>query len=241
VAGVLAVTSERALPVIPRGAGSNLSAGTIAQRGGIMLALTRMDRLLELDAENLVAVCQPGLPSAQVGAAAAEHGLLYPPDPGSRTTSTTGGNVAENPGGMRGLEYGVTRDYVLGCEAVLATDTVIRAGGKLVKDVAGYDLVRLLCGSEGTLAVLTELTLRLVPAPEPELTTASDPAEAARLMEARRAALPSLSRRAGSRCWRTPPCRARRSPPWSSGSRPRARAIHLAELLADRQPDQGAP
>jgi glycolate oxidase len=166
VAGVLAVASERAVPVIPRGAGSNLSAGTIAQRGGIMLALTRMTRLLELDADNLVAVCEPGLPSAQVGAAAAEHGLLYPPDPGSRTTSTIGGNVAENAGGMRGLKYGVTRDYVLGCEAVLATGEVIRAGGKLVKDVAGYDLVRLLCGSEGTLAVLTELTMRLVPAPE---------------------------------------------------------------------------
>ncbi len=131
-----------------------------------MLALTRMNRLLELDHDNLVAVAQPGLPTALLGAAAEAQGLLYPPDPGSRTTSTIGGNVAENAGGMRGLKYGVTRDYVLGCEAVLATGEVIRAGGKLVKDVAGYDLVRLLCGSEGTLAVLTELTVRLVPAPE---------------------------------------------------------------------------
>ena len=154
------------MPVIPRGAGSNLSAGTIADRGGIMLALTRMNRLLELDHDNLVAVAQPGLPTALLGAAVEAQGLLYPPDPGSRTTSTIGGNVAENAGGMRGLKYGVTRDYVLGCEAVLATGEVIRAGGKLVKDVAGYDLVRLLCGSEGTLAVLTELTVRLVPAPE---------------------------------------------------------------------------
>jgi glycolate oxidase len=166
VAGVLRLAGELGVPVTPRGAGSNLSAGTVAHRGGIVLALTRMDRLLELDLDDLVVVCQPGLATARVGAAAAEHGLLYPPDPGSRTTSTIGGNVAENAGGLRGLKYGVTRDYVLGCEAVLPTGEVIRAGGKAVKDVAGYDLVRLLCGSEGTLAVLTELTLRLVPAPE---------------------------------------------------------------------------
>jgi glycolate oxidase len=163
---VLRVAGEFGVPVIPRGAGSNLSAGTIADRGGIMLALTRMDRLLELDLDNLSAVCEPGLPTARLGAAAAEHGLLYPPDPGSRTTSTVGGNVSENAGGLRGLKYGVTRDYLQGCEAVLASGDVIRAGGKLVKDVAGYDVLRLLCGSEGTLAVLTELTMRLVPAPE---------------------------------------------------------------------------
>lgn len=166
VAGVLRVANELGVPVIPRGAGTNLCAGTIADRGGIMLVLTRMDGLLEVDLENLTAVCQPGLPTARLGAAASEHGLLYPPDPGSRTTSTIGGNVAENAGGLRGLKYGVTRDYLSGCEAVLASGEVIRAGGKLVKDVAGYDILRLLCGSEGTLAVLTELTVRLVPAPE---------------------------------------------------------------------------
>jgi glycolate oxidase len=166
VAAVMALASERSVPVVPRGAGSNLSAGTIADRGGIVLVLTRMNRLLELDLDNLVAVCQPGLTTSALGAAAAEHGLLYPPDPGSRTTSTIGGNVAENAGGLRGLKYGVTRDYLLGCEAVLATGETIRAGGKLVKDVAGYDLLRLLCGSEGTLAVITEVTMRLVPAPE---------------------------------------------------------------------------
>ena len=165
VAGVLRVAGELGVPVIPRGAGTNLCAGTIAHRGGIMLTLTRMNRLLELDLDNLVVVCQPGIPTAALAAAAAEHGLLYPPDPGSRTTSTIGGNVAENAGGLRGLKYGVTRDYVMGLEAVLAGGEVIRAGGKLVKDVAGYDVVRLLCGSEGTLAVITELTLKLVPAP----------------------------------------------------------------------------
>jgi glycolate oxidase len=166
VAGVLRLAGELGVPVVPRGAGSNLSAGTVPHRGGIVLVLTRLNRLLDLDLDDLVAVCQPGLATAALGEAAAGHDLLYPPDPGSRTTSTVGGNVAENAGGLRGLKYGVTRDYVMGCEAVLATGEVIRAGGKLVKDVAGYDLVRLLCGSEGTLAVLTELTLRLVPAPE---------------------------------------------------------------------------
>jgi glycolate dehydrogenase FAD-linked subunit len=166
VAGVVRLAGELGVPLIPRGAGSNLSAGVVPHRGGIVMPLTRMDRLLDLSLDDLAAVCQPGLLTARLGAAAAEHRLLYPPDPGSRTTSTVGGNVAENAGGLRGLKYGVTRDYVMGVEAVLGTGEVIRAGGKLVKDVAGYDLVRLLCGSEGTLAVLTELTLRLVPEPE---------------------------------------------------------------------------
>ncbi len=166
VASVLRFAHERRIPVVPRGAGTNLSAGAVPHRGGIVLVLTRMRELLELDRENLVAVCQPGLTTAALGTAAAGAGLLYPPDPGSRTTSSIGGNVAECAGGLRGLKYGVTRDYVLGVEAVLATGEVIRAGGRLVKDVAGYDLVRLLCGSEGTLAVLTEITVRLVPEPQ---------------------------------------------------------------------------
>lgn len=166
VAAVLRWADEHRVPVVPRGAGTNLSAGAVPHRGGIVLALTRMDELLELDAQNLVAVCRPGLTTAALGTAAARAGLLYPPDPGSRTTSTIGGNVAECAGGLRGLKYGVTRDYILGVEAVLAGGEVIRAGGRLVKDVAGYDLVRLLCGSEGTLAVLTEVTVRLVPEPQ---------------------------------------------------------------------------
>ena len=166
VAAVLRLANEARVPVIPRGAGTNLSAGVVPHHGGIVLVLTRMDELIELDAANLAAVCQPGVRTAALSDAAAAARLLYPPDPGSRTTSTLGGNVAENAGGLRGLKYGVTRDYVLGLEAVLATGEVVRSGGKLVKDVAGYDLRRLLCGSEGTLAVITELTLRLVPAPE---------------------------------------------------------------------------
>src|ERR687890_1727944 len=166
VAAVIRLANERRVPVIPRGSGTNLSAGTVPHRGGIVLVLTRMNRLKEISAEDLVAVCQPGLRTIELAQAAAAEGLLFPPDPGSHTTASIGGNVAECSGGLRALKYGVTRDYVLGVEAVLPGGEVIRSGGRLVKDVAGYDLRRLLCGSEGTLAVMTELTLRLLPAPE---------------------------------------------------------------------------
>src|SRR3954452_16473847 len=166
VAAVLELANERRIPVIPRGSGTNLSAGTVPHRGGIVLVLTRMNRLREVSPADLVAVCEPGVRTIELAQAAAEHGMLFPPDPGSHTTATIGGNVAECSGGLRALKYGVTRDYVLGVEAVLASGEVIRSGGRLVKDVAGYELRRLLCGSEGTLAVMTELTLRLLPAPE---------------------------------------------------------------------------
>lgn len=166
VAGVLRVAHEARVPVIPRGSGTNLSGGTVAHHGGIVLVLTRMNRLLEISEADMVAVCEPGLRTIELADAAAAKGLLFPPDPGSHTTATIGGNVAECSGGLRALKYGVTRDYVLGVEAALATGEIIRSGGRLVKDVAGYDLRRLLCGSEGTLAVMTELTLRLVPAPD---------------------------------------------------------------------------
>lgn len=165
VQDVVLLAAELGTPLVVRGAGTNLSGATVAQLGGIVLVMTRMARLLELDAANMAAVVEPGLVTNRLADAAQTVGLLYPPDPGSRTTSTIGGNVATCAGGLRGLKYGVTRDYVLGCEAVLGTGEVIRTGGKLVKDVAGFDLTRLLCGSEGTLAVLTELTMRLVPAP----------------------------------------------------------------------------
>ena len=170
VAGVLRLAHEARVPVVPRGSGTNLSGGTVPHRGGIVLALTRMSRLLEVSQADLVAVCQPGVRTIELAQAAGAKGLLFPPDPGSHTTATIGGNVAECAGGLRALKYGVTRDYVLGVQAVLATGEVIRSGGRLVKDVAGYDLRRLLCGSEGTLAVMTELTLRLVPAPESSAT-----------------------------------------------------------------------
>lgn len=166
IAAVLRIANEQRLPLVPRGSGTNLSAGTVPQLGGIVLVLTRMNEIKEVSAAELVAVCEPGVRTIELEQAAAANGLLFPPDPGSHTTATVGGNVAECSGGLRALKYGVMRDYVLGVEAVLPTGEIIRSGGRLVKDVAGYDLRRLLCGSEGTLAVITELTLRLVPAPE---------------------------------------------------------------------------
>jgi glycolate oxidase len=165
VGAVLRLATERCVPVVPRGAGSNLCAATVPLAGGIVLVLTRMNRILEVNAEELLARAETGVPTAAVSDAAAVRGLLYAPDPGSRTVSTIGGNVATCAGGLRGLKYGVTRNYVLGVEAVLPTGEVIRTGGRLWKDVAGYDLTRLLTGSEGTLAVITEVTVALLPMP----------------------------------------------------------------------------
>ena len=165
VSQVLAWANQRGVPVVPRGAGTSLAAGAVPVRGGIVLALTRMNRILSIDPVDLTAVVQPGVTTQDLALAAAGHGLRYPPDPGSQRVSTLGGNVATNAGGLHGLKYGNTGGYVLGVQAVLASGEVIRAGGRLLKDVAGYDLVRLLVGSEGTLAVLTELTLALRPAP----------------------------------------------------------------------------
>lgn len=165
ISAILRLATERRIPVVPRGAGSNLSAGAVPQGGGIVLVLTRMDRILEVNAEELLARAEPGVSTAALSDRAAEVGLMYPPDPGSRTVSTIGGNVATCAGGLRGLKYGVTRNYVLGVEAVLPTGEIIRTGGRLWKDVAGYDLTRLITGSEGTLAVITEVTVALVPMP----------------------------------------------------------------------------
>lgn len=165
VAAILRLATARRIPVVPRGAGTNLAAMTVPVRGGIVLALTRMNRIKEVSSAELLAVCEPGVTTAELADAAAAAGLLYAADPGSRTVSTVGGNVATCAGGLRGLKYGVTRNYVLGAEVVLPTGEVLRTGGRLWKDVAGYDLTRLLTGSEGTLGVITELTLALLPMP----------------------------------------------------------------------------
>lgn len=165
VSAVLELATRHGVPVVPRGAGSNLCAATVALRGGIVLALTRLDRILEIAPAELLARVQPGVTSATLAEAASLDGLLWAPDPGSRTVATIGGTIATNAGGLRGLKYGVTRDHVLGLEAVLPTGEVVRTGGRLHKDVAGYDLTRLLTGSEGTLAVITEATVALRPAP----------------------------------------------------------------------------
>lgn len=165
VSAILRMATEHGIPVTPRGAGSNLAAATIPEHGGIVLVLTRMTALKEISGDELLAVVEAGVTTAELADACAAKGLLYAPDPGSRTVSTVAGNVAMCAGGLRGLKYGVTRNYVLGLEAVLPTGEVIRTGGRLWKDVAGYDLTRLLTGSEGTLAVITEVTVALLPMP----------------------------------------------------------------------------
>jgi len=166
VARVLQVANREGTPVVPRGMGSGLAAGSIAFGGGLVLNLTRMNRILEIDEENMVAWVQAGVVTADLQAAVERVGLFYPPDPSSIKHSTIGGNVACNAGGPRCLKYGVTSDYVLGLTVVLADGRVLRTGGKAIKNVTGYNLTQLFVGSEGTLGVITEVLLRLQPKPQ---------------------------------------------------------------------------
>ncbi|MFI8494249.1 MULTISPECIES: glycolate oxidase subunit GlcD [Peribacillus] len=166
VAAIVKVCNEHKVPIIPRGSGTNLSGGTCPTEGGLVLLFNRMNSLLEIDEENLTATVQPGLITLDLISAVEKKGLFYPPDPSSMKISTIGGNINENSGGLRGLKYGVTRDYVIGLEVVLPNGDIIRTGGKLAKDVAGYDLTKLFVGSEGTLGIVTEAILKLIPIPE---------------------------------------------------------------------------
>jgi glycolate oxidase len=170
VQAVLRVASTLRVPVVPRGAGSGLSGGANAVDGCIVLSLSRMNRVLEVDRRGMFAVVQPGVLNAAVKAAAAEQGLWYAPDPASWEFSSIGGNLATNAGGLCCVKYGVTRDAVLGLEAVLADGSVVRTGGRTMKSSAGYGLTHLFVGSEGTLGVITEATLKLRPRP-PKATT----------------------------------------------------------------------
>lgn len=165
VAAIVRLAAERRVPVLPRGAGSGFSGGALPVQGGIVVVLTRMNRILEIDSRNLLAVVQPGVVTAALQEAVEAEGLFYPPDPASRAFSTLGGNIAECAGGPRCVKYGVTRDYVLGLTVVTPTGRVIRTGGRVVKNVVGYDLTRLFVGSEGTLGIVTEIILRLLPKP----------------------------------------------------------------------------
>ncbi|MGG1658154.1 FAD-linked oxidase C-terminal domain-containing protein [Brevibacillus sp. NRS-1366] len=162
---VMRIAARHQIPIVTRGAGSNLCGGTIPTSGGIVLALNRMNQIVEIDEQNLTITVQPGVRTVDIHQAVEARGLFYPPDPGSMVISTIGGNIALNSGGLRGLKYGTTKDYVLGLTAVLPNGEVIRTGGKLMKDVAGYDLTKLLVGSEGTLAIITEAILKLIPKP----------------------------------------------------------------------------
>ncbi|MCF8029868.1 MAG: FAD-binding protein [Desulfohalobiaceae bacterium] len=154
------------VPLFPRARGTNVVGGCVPRGGGVVISTLAMENILELDARDFVAVVQPGVSSASLRDRAQEAGLFYPPDPASIGISSIGGNAATNAGGMRAVKYGVTGDYVLGCEAVLPGGKVIRSGGRVHKDVVGLDLTSLLVGSEGTLALMTELTLKLLPLPE---------------------------------------------------------------------------
>ena len=170
VAELVRIAAELRIPVVPRGAGTGLSGGAAGIDGCLTIVFTAMDRILEIDRENLVAVVQPGVINADLKAAVAAEGLFYPPDPASYELCSIGGNLGTNAGGLCCVKYGQTRNSVLSLEVVMADGAVIRTGGKNVKDVAGYSLTHLFVGSQGTLAITTEATLRLRPAPPPRST-----------------------------------------------------------------------
>jgi glycolate oxidase len=165
VSWIMRLANRERIPITPRGAGSGLSGGAVPVFGGILLSVERMNRIVEIDRENMVAVVEPGVVTNDINIAIQDMGLFYAGYPMSVEMCFIGGNVAENAGGGRAIKYGVTSRYVLGLQVVLPTGDIIRLGGKRVKDVTGYDLIHLLVGSEGTLGIFTEVTLRLMPLP----------------------------------------------------------------------------
>jgi glycolate oxidase len=165
VSKLMKFANENKIPVTPRGGGYGLSGGAVPVCGGIVLSLEKMDKILEVDKNNLMITVESGVKTAQIHEAVEKEGLFYPPDPASLDSCSIGGNIAENAGGPRAVKYGVTKHYVCGLEAVLPSGKTIKLGGKLVKNVTGYDLIDLLTGSEGTLAVITKIILRLIPLP----------------------------------------------------------------------------
>ncbi|MCF6092658.1 FAD-binding protein [Microaerobacter geothermalis] len=165
VADLVKLANQEKIPVYPRGQSTSLSGGPLPVKGGMVLDLSKMNEKLIIDEEDLVAIVSPGVLTSEIHKAAENKGLMYPPDPSSSHVSTIGGNLAENSGGPRGLKYGVTKDYVIGLEVVTPEGEIIRTGGRTVKNVTGYDLTKLIVGSEGTLGIITEATLRLIPKP----------------------------------------------------------------------------
>jgi glycolate oxidase len=170
VSEILKLANRERFPVFPRGAGSGFTGGSLPKSGGVVLVTTRMNRILRIDTENLIAEVEPGVVTEQFQQAVENVGLFYPPDPASLKFSTLGGNVAENAGGPRCIKYGVTRDFVMGLELVLPTGEIIRTGGETYKGVVGYDMTRLLCGSEGTLGVITKIIFKILPFPDAKKT-----------------------------------------------------------------------
>lgn len=166
VSQIVKFANQERIPVVARGSGTGLAGAAVPCAGCIVLSTTRMDRILEIDTANLTALVEPGVRNGQLAAAVEALGLFYPPDPGTMAISTIGGNVNTNAGGLRGLKYGVTGDFVSGLEVVLANGDILHTGGKCKKDVAGYNLTSLFVGSEGTLGIVTQILLRLLPLPE---------------------------------------------------------------------------
>ena len=177
VSQIMKLAAAFRTPLIPRGGGSGMTGGALAVKGGIVVVFNRMNQIVEIDPENFIARVQPGVITAVFQNQIKQHGLFYPPDPSSAEFSTIGGNLAECAGGPKAVKYGVTRDYVLGLEAVLPTGEIVKTGVRTAKGVVGYDLTRLIVGSEGTLALITEATVKLLPLPESGMTlTAAFPA-----------------------------------------------------------------
>jgi len=169
VAAIMSLCHAAGVAVTPRGSGTNLSGGSLSS-GGVVVQTSRLNRIVEIDEENLTATVEPGVITSALHREVESRGLFYPPDPGSMNISTMGGNVAENSGGLRGLKYGVTDNYVMGLETILSDGEFLKTGGKVVKDVAGYALTPLLVSSEGTLGLFTAITVKLIPKPQCKIT-----------------------------------------------------------------------
>lgn len=170
IISLMKLANRLKFPVVPRGAGAGFSGGSLATRGGVVVNLARMNRILAIDEENLTVDVEPGALTGEIHAAVEKKGLFYPPDPASSAFCTIGGNIAENAGGPRAFKYGVTEHYILGLEVVTPTGELINAGGRTIKNVAGYNLLKLFIGSEGTLGIVTKAILKLIPKPASEKT-----------------------------------------------------------------------
>ncbi len=170
ISAIMKLANRHRFPVIPRGQGTGLTGGSIPLNEGLVLVFSKMNRILEIDRENLIAVVEPGVITFDLQQEASKYGLFYPPDPASYKYSSIGGNVAECAGGPNSLKYGVTRDYVIGLEVVIPTGEILNTGVRTMKGVVGYDLTRLFVGSEGTLGVVTKITMKLIPLPEAKAT-----------------------------------------------------------------------
>lgn len=166
ISTIIKLANEYIIPIYPRGTATSLSGGPLPVEGGLVLDMSQMNKKLIIDHENMLAIASPGVITGNIHQAAEEVGLFYPPDPSSSYVSTIGGNILENSSGPKGLKYGTTKEYVIELEIVTPLGEIVRTGGKTVKNVTGYDLTRLIVGSEGTLAIVTEVILRLIPKPK---------------------------------------------------------------------------